>query len=54
MHAKVLRLIAKVGSEDGKMTKDGTELDKAYIEMIKMLGYYEIVKGIPFGEQTSK
>ena len=54
MHAKVLRLIAKIGSEDGKMTKDGTELDKAYTEMVKTLGYYEIVKGIPFGEQASK
>ncbi len=43
LNATVLRLIAKVGSVDGKMTKEGTELDKAYVEIIKALGYYEMV-----------
>lgn len=42
LHKKILRLIAQVGSADGKMTKEGTELDKAYVEMVKMLGYYDM------------
>ena len=42
LHKKILRLIATVGSKDGKMTKDGSDLDRAYVEMVKALGYYEM------------
>lgn len=42
LHKKILRLIATVGSKDGKMTKEGSDLDRAYVEMVKALGYYEM------------
>lgn len=42
LHKKILRLIAQIGSVDGKMTKDGSDLDRAYVEMVKALGYYEM------------